>query len=720
MLLHHPIALSEPDSARELSAELAERLPVTVPEHEQVHPRLADRPFAEVQTADAREVARELLRRHLTRLAVEPDRALARSAVVHAVHQVPRDAVSVVRAPDACRPSPCGVPGVVAGGLVDEAVVAVELEAPAAGRHAPAHEDRSRLARPDVRAPVRGDDLHAAGLVELKVEHSAHARAAGGELHAARPLDERAVGERNRPPPLPDAAHARVGDAQHQLRPVDAHVVPPLQRPPGVHEGHPSGRDSKVEPAYGRAARWERVHRRAGYPPGTLPRLTDQSIAWRGEERARGSMLAAAVQLQCTTDMEANLASAERLTRAAVTDGAELVVLPERLDIRGAAKDYRAGAEPLDGRPVSWARELAAELGIDLVAGSVAERREGRERVSNTSVHVGPDGEIRAVYRKIHMFDVEVGGVDYRESEHSEPSRDIVVSETAHSIGLGLTVCYDLRFPELYRILALRGARIVTVPANFTRVTGEAHWEVLLRARAIEDQVFVIAPGQGNRPGPEGDSYGNSMIVDPWGEVLARAPAEGEHAIVAELDLARQDEVREKLPSLANRVGAVYHYFDSKEEILNTLFLERWGVMLDAIGQIDARDIPSRDKLRSVAGFIIDSYRHDPDLMKVIIVEVTRAANSFGALHLQEIRKAYEGIAAIVEAAREEGSFKSDIPSEFAAMCFYGAIEQLLTGWIFEVLPRTDDEFERAKDLIVEAICGGLENGTTGHGPASG
>ncbi len=166
--------------------------------------------------------------------------------------------------------------------------------------------------------------------------------------------------------------------------------------------------------------------------------------------------------------------------------------------------------------------------------------------------------------------------------------------------------------------------------------------------------------------------------------------------------------------------GLVYHYFDSKEEILNTLFLERWGVMLDAIGEIDARDITARDKLRSVAGFIIDSYRHDPDLMKVIIVEVTRAANSFGALHLAEIRKAYEGIAAILEAAREEGSFKADVPSEFGAMFFYGAIEQLLTGWIFEVLPRTDEEFERAKDLIVEAICGGLENGALGHRPASG
>jgi predicted amidohydrolase len=271
-------------------------------------------------------------------------------------------------------------------------------------------------------------------------------------------------------------------------------------------------------------------------------------------------MRAAAVQLQSTTDTEQNLASADRLVRSAAADGAELVVLPERLDIRGAAGDYLAGAEPLDGRPIAWARELARELRIDLVAGSVAERREGHERVSNTSVHAGPDGEIRAIYRKIHMFDVEVGGVEYRESESSEPAGEIVLSETANGVPVGLTVCYDLRFPELYRILTLRGARIVTVPANFTRVTGEAHWEILLRARAIENQVFVIAPGQGRLEGPEGDSYGNSMIVDPWGEVLARAPGDGEHFIAADLDLARQDEIREKLPSLANRVESAYRW----------------------------------------------------------------------------------------------------------------------------------------------------------------
>jgi deaminated glutathione amidase len=272
-------------------------------------------------------------------------------------------------------------------------------------------------------------------------------------------------------------------------------------------------------------------------------------------------MRAAAVQLESGADLERNLEAAERLVRAAAADRAELVVLPERLDIRGATADYLAGAEPLDGRPVTWARALARDLEIDLVAGSVAERREGRERVANTSVHAGPDGELKAVYRKIHMFDVEVGGVEYRESEHSEPADEIVTSETADGAGLGLTVCYDLRFPELYRILALRGARIVTIPANFTRVTGAAHWEILLRARAIENQVFVIAPGQGNVAGrPEGDSYGNSMIVDPWGEVLTRAPQEGATFVAADLDFARQDEVREKLPSLANRAAAAYRW----------------------------------------------------------------------------------------------------------------------------------------------------------------
>jgi AcrR family transcriptional regulator len=155
--------------------------------------------------------------------------------------------------------------------------------------------------------------------------------------------------------------------------------------------------------------------------------------------------------------------------------------------------------------------------------------------------------------------------------------------------------------------------------------------------------------------------------------------------------------------------GLLYHYFPSKDEVLNTLFLERWGVMLEMIRAVDAEQIPVREKLGAIASFIVDSYRHDPDLMKVIIVEVTRAANSFGQTHLGQIREAYRLIGEIVTKAQEEGVFKADIDAEFAAMTFYGAIEQVLTGWIFGLLPQGDEEFERAKQMVVDTVCGGLE-----------
>ena len=155
--------------------------------------------------------------------------------------------------------------------------------------------------------------------------------------------------------------------------------------------------------------------------------------------------------------------------------------------------------------------------------------------------------------------------------------------------------------------------------------------------------------------------------------------------------------------------GLVYHYFSSKDQILDTLFTERWSVLLSVIAETDAKDIPAREKLRAIAAFIIDSYRHDPELMKVIIVEVTRAANTFGRTHLPEIREAYAGIATIVRGAQEEGVFTDTVTAEFAAMAFYGAIEQVLTGWIFDVLPTGVDDFEQAKALIVDTVCGGLE-----------
>ena len=268
-------------------------------------------------------------------------------------------------------------------------------------------------------------------------------------------------------------------------------------------------------------------------------------------------MRVAAVQLTSTADRERNLATADRLTRAAAAAGAELVVLPEKWAVLGTPEETAAGAEPFDGPALTWARATARELGIDLVAGSIAERVPDRDKGSNTCAHIGPDGEVHAVYRKLHMFDVEVGGQTYRESEHEEPGDEIVVSETAEGVELGLTVCYDLRFPELYRILAVRGARIVTVPAAFTLATTRDHWEVLLRARAIEDQAFVIAANQIGEHAPGLRSGGRSMVVDPWGVVLAQAP-DAETFVTADLDLERQAEIRRTLPSLANRRPQAY------------------------------------------------------------------------------------------------------------------------------------------------------------------
>jgi predicted amidohydrolase len=264
---------------------------------------------------------------------------------------------------------------------------------------------------------------------------------------------------------------------------------------------------------------------------------------------------AAAVQLNSNADKARNLAAAERLVRAAAADGANLVALPEKWNLLAGGEELLAGAESLDGPSLTAARGWARDLGVHLLAGSIAERGEA-ELVSNTSVLIGPDGEDLAVYRKIHMFDVDAGGVSYRESEHEQPGSEIVTGAVGELIA-GLSVCYDLRFPELFRILALRGARILTVPSAFTTATGRDHWEVLLRARAIENQAFVLAPNQIGTAPPHFDSFGHSAIVDPWGEVLAMAPDE-ECFVAADLDLAAQEQVRESLPSLANRRPRAY------------------------------------------------------------------------------------------------------------------------------------------------------------------
>lgn len=273
-------------------------------------------------------------------------------------------------------------------------------------------------------------------------------------------------------------------------------------------------------------------------------------------------MRAAAVQLNSTDNTERNLETADRLVREAVGRGADLVVLPEKWSVLGTPEDLAAGAQPLEGPAIRWASAVAQELGIDLVAGSIVERVAERQKTQNTSVHVAPDGQIAAVYRKLHMFDVEVGEVTYAESAHEDAGDQLVVSELPNGSKLGLTICYDLRFPELYRLLCGRGAELFSVPSAFTEPTTRDHWEILLRARAIENQCFVVAANQfGNHPGGY-RSGGRSMIVDPWGLVLATAP-DSEAAIVAELDFDQLHAIRRRFPALSHRREDVYGFADA-------------------------------------------------------------------------------------------------------------------------------------------------------------
>ena len=267
----------------------------------------------------------------------------------------------------------------------------------------------------------------------------------------------------------------------------------------------------------------------------------------------------ACVQLTSGPDKAANLEKTEQLVARAAATGADVVTLPEKWNAIGPPEVLHAAAETLeDGESVDAMAGWARSHGITLVGGSISERREGREKLSNTSLAFGPDGELLGVYRKIHMFDVEVGGHVYKESEAEEPGEEPVVVR-GEGWPIGLTVCYDVRFPELYRILALEGAELVTVPAHFTTPTGKDHWNVLLRARAIENQCYVAAAAQVGETLPGKPAYGRSLIVDPWGVVLAQAPDE-ETVIAADLDRAHLARIRTKLPSLANRQPDAYRW----------------------------------------------------------------------------------------------------------------------------------------------------------------
>jgi deaminated glutathione amidase len=265
----------------------------------------------------------------------------------------------------------------------------------------------------------------------------------------------------------------------------------------------------------------------------------------------------ACVQLRSSESKADNLELAEKLVARAAATGAELILLPEKWNGIGSGDYLHSIAETIeDGETFAAMSRWAAGHGVTLVGGSIVERREGREKLSNTCVVFDPDGEVAAVYRKMHMFDVEVGGHVYRESEAEEPGEALAVSEV-EGWKVGLTICYDLRFPELYRILAVEGAEAITVPAAFTMYTGKDHWELLLRARAVENQCYVVAANQWGTHAGGKAAYGRSMVVDPWGLVLAQAPDE-DGVITAELERGRLEEIRRILPSLANRQPVAY------------------------------------------------------------------------------------------------------------------------------------------------------------------
>jgi deaminated glutathione amidase len=264
------------------------------------------------------------------------------------------------------------------------------------------------------------------------------------------------------------------------------------------------------------------------------------------------TVLAAAVQMTSTADVERNLDTAERLVGEAAARGAQLVGLPENFAFLRSEGDPSPEPQPLDGAWVRRMRELARRHHLTLLLGSLPERAAGDTRAYNTSVLIGPDGVTIASYRKMHLFDIDLPGL-----EHLKESRSVVAGETlvvadSPAGPIGLSICYDVRFPELYRALSRQGARVLAVPSAFTDRTGKDHWEVLLRARAIENLAYVFAPAQAGRHGKGRASHGHAMIVDPWGAVLAQVP-EGEGLAVAALDFERQDRLRRELPALTHR-----------------------------------------------------------------------------------------------------------------------------------------------------------------------
>ncbi len=262
-------------------------------------------------------------------------------------------------------------------------------------------------------------------------------------------------------------------------------------------------------------------------------------------------IVAAALQMTSTSDVDTNLATACRLVRQAKSAGATFVGLPENFGFLRSEGEPGAVAQTREGPWVELMAGLARELGITLLLGSLPEASDGAEdpRIFNTSLLLGPDGSVLAAYRKIHLFDIDLPGMEHlKESRAVQPGREVVVADTPAG-RIGLSICYDLRFPELYRKLSAAGAEVLVVPSAFTSRTGQDHWEALLRARAIENLAYVVAPAQVGDHGKGRASWGHAMIVDPWGAVLAEVP-EGEGMALAPIDLARVARLRHELPAL--------------------------------------------------------------------------------------------------------------------------------------------------------------------------
>ena len=264
----------------------------------------------------------------------------------------------------------------------------------------------------------------------------------------------------------------------------------------------------------------------------------------------------ALIQLNSGTDRTANLAAIEHWVLQAAAAGAKLIITPEYSDVRGDTAQLQAAATPLGGVVTQHLAALAQRTGCWIHLGSFHERMAGDTRLGNTSVLLTPQGEIAATYRKLHLYDATVNGMPYREGDDFVPG-DALVTAQAAGVALGLSICYDLRFAEQFRALRARGAQALVVPAAFNVHTGRDHWEVLLRARAIENQCYVLAAGQIGGPGPRMPSYGRSMVVDPWGTVVACMP-DVEGFVCADLDLARVASIREQLPAWQHRRMEVY------------------------------------------------------------------------------------------------------------------------------------------------------------------